>query len=132
MVASCIDQKPRGGEDRRQERRKGGVDAPGFAGDWLGAIAWDLAGLFAQGAAAAETIKIGMQKPVGGPLYIANDKGYYAAEGLTPDYVFFEAGEPIAVAVASGAVDFGVAGLTGGFYSLAGQGRAQDHRRPDA
>ena len=86
-----------------------------------GAIAWGLAGLFAQGAA-AETIKIGMQKPVGGPLYIANDKGYYAAEGLTPDYVFFEAGEPIAVAVASGAVDFGVAGLTGGFYSLAGQG----------
>lgn len=72
--------------------------------------------------AAAETIKIGMQKPVGGPLYIADAKGYYASEGLTPDYVFFEAGEPIAVAVASGAVDFGVAGLTGGFYSLAGKG----------
>ena len=70
----------------------------------------------------AETIKIGMQKPVGGPLYIADAKGYYAAEGLTPDYVFFEAGEPIAVAVASGAVDFGIGGLTGGFYSLAGQG----------
>jgi NitT/TauT family transport system substrate-binding protein len=88
----------------------------------FGAIAVGLVGLSAQNAAAAETIKIGMQKPVGGPLYIANDKGYYAAEGLTPDYVFFEAGEPIAVAVASGAVDFGVAGLTGGFYSLAGKG----------
>jgi len=85
------------------------------------AIALGLASLLAQGAA-AETIKIGTQKPVGGPLYIANDKGYYAAEGLTPEYVFFEAGEPIAVAVASGAVDFAVAGLTGGFYSLAGQG----------
>ena len=71
----------------------------------------------------AETIKIGTQKPVGGPLYIADAKGYYAAEGLTPDYVFFEAGEPIAVAVASGAVDFGSAGLTGGFYSLAGAGQ---------
>jgi len=71
---------------------------------------------------AAETIKIGTQKNVGGPLYIADAKGYYAAEGLTPDYVFFEAGEPIAVAAASGAIDFGVAGLTGGFYSLAGQG----------
>src|SRR6185437_13585316 len=86
------------------------------------AIGLGIASLAAQSAMAAETIKIGMQKPVGGPLYIANDKGYYAAEGLTPDYVFFEAGEPIAVAVASGAVDFGVAGLTGGFYSLAGQG----------
>ncbi len=71
---------------------------------------------------AAEPIKIGTQKNVGGPLYIAEAKGYYAAEGLTPDYVFFEAGEPIAVAAASGAIDFGVAGLTGGFYSLAGQG----------
>jgi NitT/TauT family transport system substrate-binding protein len=70
----------------------------------------------------AETIKLGTQKPVGGPLYLADAKGYYAAEGLTPDYVFFEAGEPIAVAAASGAIDFGVAGLTGGFYSLAGQG----------
>jgi NitT/TauT family transport system substrate-binding protein len=77
---------------------------------------------FAAGSVAAETIKIGTQKPVGGPLYIADAKGYYAAEGLTPDFVFFEAGEPIAVAAASGAIDFGVAGLTGGFYSLAGQG----------
>jgi NitT/TauT family transport system substrate-binding protein len=85
------------------------------------AISVGLAGLLAPGAG-AETIKIGTQKPVGGPLYIANDKGYYAAEGLTPEYVFFEAGEPIAVAVASGAVDFAVAGLTGGFYIRAGQG----------
>lgn len=77
---------------------------------------------FAAPGAAGETIKIGTQKPVGGPLYIADAMGYYAAEGLTPDYVFFEAGEPIAVAGASGAIDFGVAGLTGGFYSLAGQG----------
>ncbi len=77
---------------------------------------------FVASGAAAETIKIGTQKPVGGPLYIAEAKGYYEAEGLTPDYVFFEAGEPIAVAAASGAIDFAVAGLTGGFYSLAGQG----------
>jgi len=46
-------------------------------------------------AAAAETIKIGTQKVAGGPLYIAAAKGYYAAEGLEPDFVFFEAGEPM-------------------------------------
>jgi NitT/TauT family transport system substrate-binding protein len=80
------------------------------------------AAALASGDTAAETIKIGTQKLAGGPLYIAAAKGYYAAEGLEPDYVFFEAGEPIAVAAASGAIDFGVAGLTGGFYSLAGQG----------
>lgn len=82
----------------------------------LGALA------FASSIASAETIKIGSQKVAGGPLYIAAAKGYYAAEGLEPDYVFFEAGEPIAVAAASGSIDFGVAGLTGGLYSLAGQG----------
>src|SRR5579862_9269687 len=76
----------------------------------------------ASSAGVAETIKIGAQKVAGGPLYIAAAKGYYAAEGLEPDFVFFEAGEPIAVAAASGAIDFGVAGMTGGLYSLAGQG----------
>lgn len=88
------------------------------------ALAFGLGGalILDAGSVAAETIKIGTQKPVGGPLYIAAAKGYFAAEGLTPDYVFFEAGEPIAVAGASGAIDFGVAGLTGGFYSLAGKG----------
>jgi len=99
-------------------------DARGLEGVWRLTPCAALAGalLLAGFGAAAETIKIGTQKPVGGPIYIATAKGYFAAEDLTPDFVFFEAGEPIAVAGASGAIDFGVAGLTGGFYSLAGQG----------
>ena len=89
---------------------------------WAAALSVLSALAFASSIATAERIKIGAQKVAGGPLYIAAAKGYYAAEGLEPDYVFFEAGEPIAVAAASGSIDFGVAGLTGGLYSLAGQG----------
>jgi NitT/TauT family transport system substrate-binding protein len=71
----------------------------------------------------AESIKIGALKlSAGGPVFIAVEKGYFAAEGLTPELVFFDASQPIAVATASGDVDFGVTGLTGGLYSLAGQG----------
>ena len=78
---------------------------------------------FALGAADAETIKIGVTKlATCGPLAIARDKGYFAAEGLTPDFVFFDAQQPIAVAVASGDLDFGIAAPTAALYSLAGQG----------
>lgn len=73
------------------------------------------------GAARAEHIKIGMQK-VPSPVYIAMAKGYFAAEGLEPEIVDFEAGQPVAVAAASGDIDFGIAGLTGGLYALAEQG----------
>jgi NitT/TauT family transport system substrate-binding protein len=73
--------------------------------------------------AGAQTVKIGLQKiaPLG-PVFVAVDKGYFAAEGLTPELVFFDASQPIAVAAASGDIDFGVTGLTAGFYNLAGKG----------
>ena len=74
-------------------------------------------------AKAAEHVKIGTLKlAAGGLTFIAVEKGYFAAEGIDPELVFFDASQPIAVATASGAVDFGVTGITGGFYALAGQG----------
>ncbi len=77
--------------------------------------------LVAPGAASAEHVKIGLQK-VASPIYIAQEKGYFAAEGLEAELVYFEAGQPVAVAVVSGDIDFGIAGLTAGLYSLAEQG----------
>jgi NitT/TauT family transport system substrate-binding protein len=76
------------------------------------------------GGAQADTIKIGLFKGIsaGGPIYIAMDRGYFAAEGLNAQLVFFDAGEPIAVATVSGDVDFGAAGISAGLYNLAGQG----------
>jgi NitT/TauT family transport system substrate-binding protein len=74
-------------------------------------------------AAQAEAIKVGVLRASGdAPAFIAQAKGLFAAEGLQSELVFFESAQPIAVATASGDVDFGVAGFTGGFYGLASQG----------
>ncbi|EDP63504.1 hypothetical protein BAL199_07223 [alpha proteobacterium BAL199] len=56
------------------------------------------------------------------PLFIAADKGYYAAEGLDAELKFFRAAQPVAVGIASGDCDFGVTGFTAGFFNLAGKG----------
>jgi NitT/TauT family transport system substrate-binding protein len=72
---------------------------------------------------AAEPVKIGLLKlPNGGPVYVAEERGYFAAEGLDPTLVYFDGGQPIAVAAAGHAIDFGITGLTAGLYSLAGKG----------
>ena len=91
-------------------------------------IAWRLAAAAAvtvalAGQAAAEKINVAALTFVSSaPLFIAQDKGYYAAEGLEVEFKFFRAAQPVAVAVASGDADFGVTGLTAGFYNLAGKG----------
>src|SRR5665213_904890 len=71
----------------------------------------------------AEAIKIGtLLTAGGGPLYVAKDRGYFSAEGLDAELVPFDAGQPVAVAVVAGAIDFGSAGVTSALYTLAGQG----------
>ena len=73
--------------------------------------------------ARAEEIKIGILKvPSSGPLYLAQEMGYFAASGLQAQFVSFEAGQAVAVAVISGAVDVGVTGLTASLYNLAVRG----------
>ena len=71
----------------------------------------------------ADAIKIGIIKvPASGAIFIAQDKGYFAAEGVPAQLVFFDSGQPIAVAATSGDLDFGATAISAGFYSLAGQG----------
>jgi NitT/TauT family transport system substrate-binding protein len=78
---------------------------------------------FTSASAIAEPIKIALLKQGGsGPLFIAEEKGYFAAEGVPAELVYFADGQAVAVAVVSGDIDFGVVGISGGFYSLAGQG----------
>jgi NitT/TauT family transport system substrate-binding protein len=72
---------------------------------------------------AAEHVKIGVVRSNGGiPSIIARDKGFFAAEGIDAQLVFFESAQPISVAVASGDCDFGSTGITAAFYNLAAQG----------
>ncbi len=83
-----------------------------------------LAALVLAGAArAADPVKIGIVKTLAvGPVFVAAERGYFADQGIAADLVYIDAAQPIAVAAASGAIDFGVTGLSAGFYALAAQG----------
>jgi NitT/TauT family transport system substrate-binding protein len=82
-----------------------------------------LVGLAAAVPASAEEIKVGILS-VGssGPVYVAQARGYFAAEGLTIELVNFEAGQAVAVAIVAGDVDIGVTGLTASLYNMASRG----------
>src|SRR5579862_6033655 len=76
------------------------------------------------GSADAETVKVGLSKLLSYPgVPIAIERGYFKEQGIDAEMVFFDSAQPIAVGVASGGVDFGVAGLSAGFYTLAAQGQ---------
>ncbi len=82
-----------------------------------------LLALVVPGMAHAETVKIGTVKvAAAGPTFVAAEKGFFAAEGLMPEFVFFEAPQPVAVAVVSGDLDFGQAAATAALYTFGGQG----------
>lgn len=72
---------------------------------------------------ATDHIKDGIVNSMGGlPNFIAEEKGFFATEGIDTEIVFFDAAQPIALAVASGDIDFGTTGLTAAFFNLAQQG----------
>jgi NitT/TauT family transport system substrate-binding protein len=72
---------------------------------------------------AAEHVKIGVVHSMGGaPLYVAQDMGFYKDEGLDAEIIWFDAAQPVAVAAASGDIDFGSTGMTAAFFNLAAQG----------
>src|SRR5215475_14146692 len=56
------------------------------------------------------------------PVFIAQDKGYFKEAGLDIELKFFDAAQPIAVAVTSSDIDFGITAFTAGLYNLAGKG----------
>ncbi len=83
-----------------------------------------LAAGLATAPAHAESIKVGLSKLLSYPgVPIAVERGYFKEQGIDAEMAYFDSAQPVAVAVASGAVDFGVAGLSAAFYTLAGQGQ---------
>ncbi len=56
------------------------------------------------------------------PLFLAQEEGFYEREGLEVRIEFFRAAQPVALAVTTGDLDFGVTGLTAGFFNLAHRG----------
>jgi NitT/TauT family transport system substrate-binding protein len=75
---------------------------------------------------AADHVKVGTTRLIGYvtvPVGLAH--GYFQAEGLDVEQVFFDSAQPIAVAAAAGDIDFGIAGPSAGFYNLAAQGHVK-------
>jgi NitT/TauT family transport system substrate-binding protein len=75
------------------------------------------------GEASAEKVTVGVLKLASsGPVFISYEKGFFKDAGLEVELKFFEAAQPISVAVVSGDIDFGVTAFTAGFFNLAGKG----------
>jgi len=81
------------------------------------------AGATSGGAWAQEKITVGALRFTShAPTFIAYERGYFKAEGLDVELKFFQAAQPVAVAIASGDIDFGITALTGGYFNLADKG----------
>lgn len=57
--------------------------------------------------------------------FVAFERGYFADAGLDVEFKYFQAAQPMAVAVASGDVDYAVTAISGGLISLAEKGAAK-------
>ena len=79
--------------------------------------------LAAASAQAADKIKIGALKVTTvGPIYIAQEKNYFAAEGIEAQIINFDAPQALPAALLSGDIDLAITGLSAAFYNAAGQG----------
>ncbi|MFO6464882.1 ABC transporter substrate-binding protein [Jannaschia sp. KMU-145] len=56
------------------------------------------------------------------PSFIALEKGLFAEAGLDVELEFFQAAQPMAVAIASGDVDYAMTAMSGGLVNLAEKG----------
>ena len=57
--------------------------------------------------------------------FVAFERGYFAEAGLDVEFKFFQAAQPMAIAIASGDADFAVTAVSGGLISLAEKGAAK-------
>jgi NitT/TauT family transport system substrate-binding protein len=82
-----------------------------------------LLGLSARPGAAADRIRIGVVQSEGGAAaYVALARGYFKDAGLDVAVTQFASAAPIAVAAASGDIDFGSTAMTAAFCNLAHDG----------
>jgi len=57
-----------------------------------------------------------------GPLYIAQDRGYFAAEHITAEMVSMDAAQSVAQGIVAGALDIGATAATAAAYNLGAKG----------
>lgn len=77
-------------------------------------------GLLMPQAKAADKVNVSAIKAATfGGVFVAIERGYFAAEGFDVNLVYFDASPPIAVATVAGSLDFGMAATSAGFFNLA-------------
>jgi NitT/TauT family transport system substrate-binding protein len=82
-----------------------------------------VAGLAAPAIAGNNKIKVGALRFTShSGNFIAQERGYFAEAGLDVEFEFFQAAQPMAVAIASGDIDYAVTAISGGLISLADKG----------
>jgi NitT/TauT family transport system substrate-binding protein len=75
------------------------------------------------GAQGPAKVKVGVLKLTSSAvLFLGVEKGYFKEFGVEPELVYFQAAQPIAVALASGDVEVGATGLTAGLYNIVAGG----------
>lgn len=80
----------------------------------------------ARGARAATPVHVGALRLVShAPSFIAQERGYFKDAGLDVSFDWFEAAQPMAIAIASGDTGYGMTAITGGLLSLAQKGVAK-------
>ena len=68
-------------------------------------------------------VKVGVLKLTSSAvLFVGAEKGYFKEFGIDPELVYFQAAQPIAVALASCDVEVGATGLTAGLYNIVAGG----------
>lgn len=74
-------------------------------------------------ARAADAVSVGVLRFVSsGGLFLAQEMGFFRDAGIAAEFVYFDAAQPIAVAIASGDIGFGATAITGGTLNLAAKG----------
>jgi NitT/TauT family transport system substrate-binding protein len=83
-----------------------------------------LAGVSAPRAAEPRKVKIGVLKLTSSaPVFVGVEKGFFREAGIEPELVYFQAAQPVAVAIAAGEIDVGATGLTAGLYNIVAGGQ---------
>jgi NitT/TauT family transport system substrate-binding protein len=106
---------------RRRPRR------PGARGLLRGRVAGlALLGVLAlAGSAGAQgrKVKVGVLKlSSSAPIFLGVERGTFREFGIEPELVYFQAAQPVAVAIAAGEIDVGATGLTAGLYNVVAGG----------
>ncbi|MDJ0993364.1 MAG: ABC transporter substrate-binding protein [Dinoroseobacter sp.] len=78
------------------------------------------AGISAPALAANKKVKVGALRFTShSGSFVAFERGYFSEAGLDVEFEFFQAAQPMAVAIASGDVDYAVTAISGGLINLA-------------